>query len=427
MTYPLLLYSDRKGQIFCHPNLQAMGFLPGKIIRPKIDDWIRLPSEGKIFLIPDFPAIGFNSKTKSPEYLYNLPHLESSEPCYGVSAFLPPGFIRTHLSHFGRDITKPLPMWAYTAVGMLDEEFVVTAFRIEDNPRWNPSNYDDRDLIPCIEEFRKNYPKNRLMKHLITCATEYHCFAAKNLFLRRWEVPVPTSPTCNSSCIGCLSFQEGSGVQASHERICFVPEVEEIVELIAPHLMNAPSAIASFGQGCEGEPILQADRIMDAISAVRRMTSRGTINLNTNGSRPDMILPLRDAGLDSIRISMNSARERLYNAYYKPRGYGFYDVKESIRLSVKVGLFTMINYLIFPGVTDTNKELDALSKLVEETGVNMLHMKNLNIDPDLYWEAMDLNFDRTLGLKTFVRELNSRFPSLFIGYFNQTKEDYKNT
>ena len=41
---------------------------------------------------------------------------------------------------------------------------------------------------------------------------------------------------------------------------------------------------------------------------------------------------LRASGLDSIRVSLNSARERYYHRYYKPKGYRFSDVKESLRV-----------------------------------------------------------------------------------------------
>ena len=59
-------------------------------------------------------------------------------------------------------------------------------------------------------------------------------------------------------------------------------------------------------------------------------TSRGRVNLNTNGSRPGVVARLVEAGLDSIRVSLNSAVERTYNAYYRPIGYRLGDVVESI-------------------------------------------------------------------------------------------------
>ena len=88
--------------------------------------------------------------------------------------------------------------------------------------------------------------------------------------------------------------------------------------------------MVSFGQGCEGEPLMQAPVIEEAVRAMRRATGRGTINLNTNASRPATVARLFDAGLDSMRVSINSLREACYDAYFRPRGYTFADVMLSI-------------------------------------------------------------------------------------------------
>ncbi|MBV5345336.1 MAG: hypothetical protein JZU63_07315, partial [Rhodoferax sp.] len=59
---------------------------------------------------------------------------------------------------------------------------------------------------------------------------------------------------------------------------------QEIAAVAVPHLQRAEHAIVSFGQGCEGEPLLQAQTIAQAIRRIRKKTSRGTINLNSNAS-----------------------------------------------------------------------------------------------------------------------------------------------
>jgi len=82
------------------------------------------------------------------------------------------------------------------------------------------------------------------------------------------------------------------------------------------HIKNVKNPIVSFGQGCEGEPLLQSTVIEKAIEAIRRETSKGTIHMNSNGSKPDSLARLLDAGLDSVRISLNSARKSFYLRYY---------------------------------------------------------------------------------------------------------------
>ncbi|NTV57590.1 MAG: radical SAM protein, partial [Deltaproteobacteria bacterium] len=148
-------------------------------------------------------------------------------------------------------------------------------------------------------------------------------------------------------------------------------------------------------------------------------TSRGTINLNTNGSWPDRVRRIAESGLDSIRISVNSARRDLYHAYYRPRGYDFDAVVSSIELSGKRDLYTMINYLVFPGITDQEDEVEALADLIRRTGLHFVHLKNLCIDPQLYMEKMPKGRSKALGMKGMVSLLKQEFPKLELGYFNQ--------
>jgi molybdenum cofactor biosynthesis enzyme MoaA len=195
--------------------------------------------------------------------------------------------------------------------------------------------------------------------------------------------------------------------------------VKEIVSLAVRHLDQADQAIVSFGQGCEGEPLTEHELIAESVRKIREKTSRGTINLNTNGSWPDRVRQIAECGLDSIRISINSARRKLYHAYYRPRGYDFDDVVSSIELSGKRGLYTMINYLVFPGITDQQDEIEALTGLIRKTGLNFVHLKNLCIDPELYLEKMPKGRSKAVGMKKMAFLLKQEFPKLDLGYFNQ--------
>ena len=177
--------------------------------------------------------------------------------------------------------------------------------------------------------------------------------------------------------------------------------------------------MVSFGQGCEGEPLTEYKLIADSINEIRDKTDNGTINLNTNGSLPERIREIAMAGLDSIRISLNSARPEFYRAYYHPRNYDFEDVVTSISLSEEMGLYTMINYLVFPGISDQEEELEALIDMIRKTGVNFIHLKNLNIDPQLYLRKMPNVASRPIGMKRMVAVIQEEFPDIELGYFNK--------
>ncbi len=103
------------------------------------------------------------------------------------------------------------------------------------------------------------------------------------------------------------------------------------------HLERVEDGIVSFGQGCEGEPLLRSTAIARAIEIVRGKRSNGTVNLNTNGSLPKALARCIDAGLDAVRVSLNSFRPDVYAAYYRPIGYGLEDVLASVRLACQAG------------------------------------------------------------------------------------------
>jgi pyruvate-formate lyase-activating enzyme len=159
--------------------------------------------------------------------------------------------------------------------------------------------------------------------------------------------------------------------------------------------------------------------LVDAVRRIRAETARGTVHLNSNASKPDAVRALCDAGLDSLRASLNSPRPEVYAAYYQPRGYAFADVEESLRSVVRSGGHASVNLLCFPGVTDTEEELEALSELVERTGLQMLQLRNLNIDPDLYRGSLPPSaLGKGRGMRWLRAALARRFSRLRFGYFN---------
>ena len=138
-------------------------------------------------------------------------------------------------------------------------------------------------------------------------------------------------------------------IVSTQDRLMFKPTAEEIIEYTVPHLESAPFPIVSFGQGCEGEPLLMWQTIKTAILEIRKHTQKGSININTNGSDPRAVKALCEAGLNSIRVSTNSAREEIYMPYYRPNNYEFNDIVESLKVVNSFGGWTSINYFVFPG------------------------------------------------------------------------------
>jgi len=419
MKSPYLVFSDKKGKIYHHPYLRMSVSSLGRVSLPKATELIRLPPGSTLFYLPERQAIGFNPRKKKSEVLNNF----EGEEVFAVSAFPIPAYLRLYNPACIIKTKKTLPLWAYAACGYYKGNFYIAAKRIDRRVRQSPRFYDNKLVGRQVRAFLKKYPRNRLYGYLANCALNYNCLAAKNLFLQRWEAPLPTARSCNARCIGCLSHQE-SDCAPSHQRISFRPRVEEISEVMANHLKVAREAIVSFGQGCEGEPLLESDLIAKSIIKVRESTRRGTININTNASVPKKIEMLAQAGVDSFRVSLNSPDEKFYNFYFRPKGYKFSDIIESIAIAKKYKKFVSINLFVFPGFSDSSQQIKSLTRFVRNTGIDMIQWRNLNIDPNYYLKHIQYKKPKSQGVLCLIDTIKKQFPSLKYGYFNLPKESF---
>lgn len=411
------MYSDGNGNIFEDTSLYAMGRAGWDALEVPVEDWIELPEGGNLYELPGRKGIGVD---------VNTGEMRLCEKGWAVAAFIPPAHTGLYIAAYESLPEAPmLPLFCYTAAAWFDNKFYVPAVRIEQDIRQECAGYDDEKIQSGTEQLLANYPHNRLVKHLMeNCCMTYTCPAARNLSLGRWECPVPSSPACNANCIGCISFQpQEEEIVSTQDRLTFKPTAEEIVEFTVPHLMNAPFPIISFGQGCEGEPLLMWETIKDAIIEIRKHTNKGSININTNGSKPDAVKALCEAGLNSIRVSTNSAQKSIYTSYYRPNNYQFEDIVESLKVVKSYGGWTSINYFVFPGMTDTVEEYEALRKLIIETNLDMIQWRNFNIDPDWYLGKIGVSeTGEMLGVGQLMELIRDEFPNLKFGYFNPPLE-----
>ena len=417
---PFLMYSDGMGNIYEDETLYVTGRTGWDALPVPADDWIELPDGGQLYELPGRRGIGIDVLTGE---------MRICDKGWAVAAFIPPAHTGLYLAAYETLPDAPtLPLFCYTAAGWHNEKIYVPAVRIEQDIRQECAGYNNNDIELGAQHLLKNYPNNRLVKHLMeNCCLTYTCPAARNMSLGRWECPVPASPACNANCVGCISFQpEEETIVSTQDRLSFKPSPEEIVEFTVPHLETAPYPIVSFGQGCEGEPLLMWETIRDAIIEIRKHTNKGSININTNGSKPEAVKALCEAGLNSIRVSMNSARPEVYLPYYRPNNYEFEDLLESLKIVRSFGGWTSINYFVFPGMTDSEEEYEALRHLIRETDLCMIQWRNFNIDPDWYLAKIGVaEPGECMGIKQLMELLQEEFPNLKYGYFNPPMERIK--
>ena len=417
---PYILYSDGEGNIYEDTSLYVVGRAGWDAMPIDPADWIELPEGGNLYELPGRRGIGLDVETGE---------MRLCDKGWAVAAFIPPAHTGLYIAAYETEAEAPtLPLFCYTAAGWLDNKTYVPAVRIEQDIRQECAGYDDAIIASGTEVLLANYPHNRLVKHLMeNCCMTYNCPAARNFSMSRWECPVPTSPACNANCIGCISFQPSDEtIVSTQDRLTFKPTAEEIVEFTVPHLKNAPFPLISFGQGCEGEPLLMWETIRESIIEIRKHTDKGSININTNGSKPDAVKALCEVGLNSIRVSTNSARKHIYEPYYRPNNYQFEDIIESLKVMRSYGGWTSINYFVFPGMTDSVEEYEALRKLIIDTDLSMIQWRNFNIDPDWYMGKIGVNeTGEMLGVKQLMSLIAEEFPKVKFGYFNPPIERIK--
>lgn len=399
------LIANDAGEIFDVPEAEGVGRIGEKIFKLQPEDLIKLPDSADLMFLPQRQAIGF----RRGEFF----SLEGQ----AVSAILPQGYTRTHLPAFKKaPNAQILPLYGYTAVVLYKDELYAAALYTDENHKWNPQHYNTPKLKNLIRRVKKDLPNNRIVAQVANCSLKWHCLTAQNLFYRRWECGVPTSPTCNANCLGCISLQAAECCPSPQSRINFVPTVEEIADVGIYHLNHAVEGIISFGQGCEGEPSIMAENICAAIKKIRATTSKGQININTNAGFTVGIKRIVDAGLDSMRVSIISANPDNYQKYYRA-GYKLDAVKNSIRYALDKNVHVSLNMLYMPGFNDRESEFAEWKSFLEALPVQMIQIRNLNYDPDEFFSVMPLakNF---IGTKNFLRELQKIFPALTIGNFS---------
>ncbi|MDO4539820.1 MAG: radical SAM protein [Syntrophomonadaceae bacterium] len=409
------LYANAEGELLDHPGLTMLGRSGMDWVEPEAAEMIPLPQGASLVSIPGRAPAGVDEGGCAA--LAADPFIPDREAT-AVAALLPQGFTRTlYPAYTSMDRAIALPLLGYAAIGLKNERIYVAAVQTDAHRQWHPRYFNTEGLPRRVDKLKRRMPDNGIVRQLAHCSLQYGCFTAQNIFYGRWEGGIPVSRSCNADCIGCIS-EDHPEVAAPQQRLKTAPTADEVAELGLWHLQNARDPIISFGQGCEGEPALQAPLLAAAIRRIRERCDRGTINMNTNAGYTKGIKALCDAGIDSLRISMFSAREQYYDYYHRPRDYGLNDVKHSLDYARRRGIKLALNLLLFPGFQDRPAETAALIKLMRDHDIGMLQLRNLNIDPDRLFAGID-NDEAAQGVTTFLCAVQEALPEVEIGNYSR--------
>jgi pyruvate-formate lyase-activating enzyme len=425
-----LLFADDGGTVYDHPALLAAVRSGDDVLAPG-EPPIAAPDGATLCFLPGRRPVGIDPATGELTVLREVRLGRRRVVPHAVGATLPPGFTRTFLPATARPPLAPmaeapiLPQWAYTAAALGPEGPVVWALHTDRRSHWSVGTHSTPDL-PALIERTLAESANPIYRQLARCALEWRCFTAQNTFYARDEGAIPSSAACNASCVGCLSETQQGMPPSSHERIARPPTAEEMAEVALRHLERGRGRVfVSFGQGCEGEPLVRWKEIRSAVRIVLARRPDAALHANSNGSLPEAVARLAEAGLRSWRISLNSASPDLYAAWYRPRGYGLADVVRSVRAAKARGCWVALNLLTFPGVTDREGEVERLCALVADTGVDQVQTRPLALDPDVY-VALARGVGAggpAIGVRALVRRLKAARPGLVVGNFSRAPSE----
>ncbi|HZZ64394.1 MAG TPA: radical SAM protein [Candidatus Baltobacteraceae bacterium] len=398
-----LAYCDKAGRIFFDPHREPLAD-GGIVRRVQAGELIPAPPGTVPMVLPERRPMLVNGRALRR---------------YALAVMLPAGYTRLLLPAYERKAQAPtLPLFGYCFACVVNDELYVAAMRTDESEDWQPRSFGQGELEAIIDQRIAVDKDNRVLRQVGLCSRQYGCFTAQNVFLERGEAALPVSPKCNARCVGCISEQEPeAGLPSPQLRIAFETSAEELARVAVHHLRRVPEGIVSFGQGCEGEPLLRSITIARAIELVRAQCDNGTVNMNTNGSMPQELERCIDSGLQAVRISLNSFRPSVYAAYYRPQGYGLAQVFDSIRLARGAGLRVSLNLLTHPGVTDDEQEVQAMRDFLHDVPVDMIQTRTLNIDPEWYFSTVGRPA-HPIGMQTAItamREAGAR-----VGNFTHT-------
>jgi hypothetical protein len=104
-------------------------------------------------------------------------------------------------------------------------------------------------------------------------------------------------PACNANCVGCISLQpDEEPIVSTQDRLTFLPTRKRSLNTLFLTSSQLLFLLSVSGKAAKGTFIMW-ETIRDAVVEIRKHTSKGSININTNGSKPDAVKILCEAVL----------------------------------------------------------------------------------------------------------------------------------
>jgi len=179
--------------------------------------------------------------------------------------------------------------------------------------------------------------------------------AHKNLYLN-------LTNRCSADCTFCIrNFADG--VYGYDLRLSKEPSTEEIIYALEGLDLSKYREVVFTGLG---EPTLRFDVVLAVTRWLKSQNIR--VRLDTNGHAAlinpgkDVVSELKNAGMDSISVSLNAESEEKYNKICRPAHKNAYRaILDFVKAAKKAGIHTRVTVVDVPTV-----DLDKCQKVAED-------------------------------------------------------------
>ncbi|MEE1188586.1 MAG: GTP 3',8-cyclase MoaA [Acutalibacteraceae bacterium] len=187
---------------------------------------------------------------------------------------------------------------------------------------------------------------------------------------------VSVTDRCNFRCVYCMPPDGIPSV--SHDDILRYEELLRIIRLFAELGIKH---IRLTG----GEPTVRRG-LVKLIREIHDMPGIESISMTTNGLLlPEMLDDLKDAGLSSVNISLDTLKEERFDEITRTTG-NLPKVLEAIGLSEEAGFSTKVNCVAMRGVNDD--ELADIASLAKDRDIGVRFIEYMPIGKHDYEQAI---------------------------------------
>jgi GTP 3',8-cyclase len=187
------------------------------------------------------------------------------------------------------------------------------------------------------------------------------------------KLRISITDRCNMRCVYCMPNGNTEWIEQNN-----ILTYDEIVKLATILARLGIEKIRVTG----GEPLVRP-RVEDLIKTLSNIDEIKAISMTTNGLLlRDKVMQLRDAGLSSINVSLDTFKEDRFKAITGIRGLD--KVMNAIRVADDAGLKIKINTVIMRGWNDD--EIADFARFARFTGYTVRFIEFMPLDGSGIWE-----------------------------------------